>query len=913
MPVLGTKLHLPTPRRRLVARPRLTAQLPAVPGAQPRLVLVSAPAGFGKTTVLTQWLTPGGSDGAGASRRVAWLSLDEGDADLRRFLTHLIAALRTAYPEVGVDALTLMDHERTVPAEAVLVSLVNDLDLVAEPTVVALDDYHVIDSAEVHDVVTRLLDHLPPQVTVAITTRADPPLPLARLRARGELLELRVADLRFTPVEADAFLNDVMGLDLQPVHVAALGTRTEGWAAGLQLAALAARGRTGGGDIGGFVDAFTGSHRYVLDYLLDEVLRAQPDDVRQFLLDTSVLDALTGPLCDAVSDRRDGHRLLETLERSNLFVVALDDRRQWFRYHHLFADALRAQLVSEYPDRLPGLHLAAARWYADNGMPADAVPHALAGGNAERAAELVELALPGLRRHRHDRVLRDLVQALPADVVRRHALLATARAWTRLSDGDLDGVETWLGAAQAALGPVADSGGGQIGPLTAAARARDEELRGLPSMIEVYRASVAQARGDLVRTAEHAGRARDLAGPDDHFARGAAAGFLGLAAWATGDLRTAVDTFTDAVRSLHRAGNTADELGATVVLAGMWLGRGRPDKAQRLYERALDATQRRAGPVLSTTGDLHVGLADILRERGHLDAAEEHLRTARRLGDAASLQENRHRWYTVMSGVLRARGDLDTAAGMLGPAEPLYLPGFFPDVQPIPSLKARVDIARNRLPDAWGWAHEHSVAADDEPAYLTEFNQLTLARLLVAQYRTDRAAAGLETATDLLDRVIAAARDSDRGGSVVDALIVRALAHHAKADVHHALGDLGQALRLGVPVGYARIFLDEGPAMAELLRRLAARPDMPGSPEAGQLLGDRIPAAKVAAAGDDGLSSREVEVLRLLASDLTGPEIARRLFVSVNTLRTHTRHIFTKLDVNTRPAAVRRATELGVL
>jgi LuxR family maltose regulon positive regulatory protein len=911
MPVLGTKLHLPMPRRRLVARPRLTEQLLVAPGSGPRLVLVSAPAGFGKTTVLTQWLaseTPGG-----VSRRVAWLSLDAGDADLRRFLTDLIAALQTSYPDVGVDALALMDHDRGIPAEAVMVSLVNDLDAAAEPTVVALDDYHVIDAADVHDAVTYLLDNLPPQLTLAITTRADPPLPLARLRARGELLELRAADLRFTPAEAAAFLNEIMGLDLEPVHVAALEARTEGWAAGLQLAALAARGRIGSGDIGGFVDAFTGSHRFVLDYLLEDVLRAQPDDVRDFLLDTSVLDELTGPLCDAVTGRGDGHQMLDTLERSNLFVVPLDDRRQWFRYHHLFADALRAQLASGHPDRVPGLHRAATRWYAENGMLADAVPHALAGGEAERAAELVELALPGLRQHRHDRILRDLVQGLPDDVVRHHALLATALAWTRLSEGDLDGVEKWLDAAQAALRPVVASRVGRAGPLADAARRRDDELRGLPSTIEVYRASVAQARGDLSGTAAHAGRALELAGPGDHFARGAAAGFLGLAAWASGDLRTAVETFTDAARSLHRAGNVADELGATVVLAGMWLGRGRPDEAQRLYERALDAAQSRPGPVLSTTGDLHVGLADLLRERGDLDAAEAHLQTARELGDTASLLENRHRWYTVMSAVARARGELDAAADLLDLAEPLFMPGFFPDVQPIRSRKARVDIARNRLPDAWDWAHEQGVAAADEPAYLTEFNQLTLARLLVAQYRTDLDTTGLDAATDLLDRIIAAARDSDRGGSVVDALLVGALAHHAGADIDRALGDLGEALSLGVPVGYARIFLDEGPAMVDVLRKLAARPDLLGSDRAGELLSDRSPVVEIVSPGDDGLSSREVEVLRLLASDLTGPEIARRLFVSVNTLRTHTRHIFTKLDVNTRPAAVRRATEIGVL
>ncbi|WP_127503653.1 LuxR C-terminal-related transcriptional regulator [Actinoplanes solisilvae] len=835
MPVLRTKLHPPAPRRRLVPRARLTDRFR---DDVPRLVLVSAPAGFGKTTVLTQWLTT-------QQRAVAWLSLDEGDADPRRFLSHLVAALRTACPG-------LADHDGPAPSEAVLVGLVNDLDVTAGPTVIALDDYHVIDTAEVHDVVTFLLGNLPPQVTLALATRADPPLPLARLRARGELAELRAADLRFSPAEAGELLNDVMGVRLEPAHVAALDARTEGWAAGLQLAALAARGRD---DLGEFVDAFAGSHRFVLDYLLEDVLRSQPGDVREFLLDTAVLDEFTAELCDAVTGRTDSRLMLGTLERANLFVVPLDERGQWFRYHHLFADALRAQLAAGQPDRKARLHRAAASWYADHGMTAEAVPHALTGGDAGRAADLVVLALPGLQRQRHDHLLRTLLQALPADVVRRSARLSTALAWTRLSVGDLDGVREWLDTADSVV-----SG--------------DEDR----AMIEVYRASVAQARDDRSGTAEHARRALDLAGPDDHFSRGAAAGFLGLAAWADGDLPTAVVTFGEAVTSLHRAGNITDELGATVVLGGMWLSCGRPDEARRLYEKAL---ARSAGPVRSTTGDLHVGLADVLREHGELDAAEEHLRTARELGDAASLMENRHRWWIVMSGVLRARGDLDAAAEMLDRAQALYLPGYFPDVRPIPALKARVDIARGRLDDAREWARERG-----DPAQLTEFDHLTLGRLAVAEHRAD------DDLLKLLDGIVAAGR----GGSVVDALIVRALARRSP-------DDLDEALDLGVPAGYARIFLDEGPPMTELLGRLT------GSSHAAGLL--RQPVARAAAT--EGLSSREVEVLRLLATELTGPEIARRLFVSVNTLRTHTKHIFTKLDVNTRPAAVRRATELGLL
>jgi LuxR family transcriptional regulator, maltose regulon positive regulatory protein len=349
MSVLGTKLHLPSPRRRLVQRVRLTDQVRVDGGEGPRLVLVAAPAGFGKTTFLAQWLAA-----ERLQRRVGWLALDPGDADLRLFLTHLVAAIQTAEPEAGVDALALLEAGGTTPTEAVLVSLINDLDVLAGPMVVALDDYHVIDGAAVHQAVTFLLENLPPQVTLAMATRADPPLPLSRLRARGELVEVRAADLRFTTDEAEVFLNEVMGLQLEPALVAALEARTEGWAAGLQLAGLSARTHAGAadgsGDVAGFVEAFSGSHRFILDYLVEEVLDRQPDEVRAYLLDTSVLDQLTGGLCDALTWRSDRQLMLESLERENLFVVPLDDERRWYRYHHLFAVAC----PSGCPARRPG-------------------------------------------------------------------------------------------------------------------------------------------------------------------------------------------------------------------------------------------------------------------------------------------------------------------------------------------------------------------------------------------------------------------------------------------------------------------------------------------------------------------------------------------------------------------------------
>jgi LuxR family maltose regulon positive regulatory protein len=915
MPVLATKLRVPARRRGLVPRDRLVDRLRVAGPQGPRLVLISAPAGFGKTTLLTQWVT----SAAVADSTVVWLALDRGDSDVHQFLSDLIAAIRVAAPGVGVEAQSLLAADRSPHPQDVLVSLINDLDLLTGATVLAFDDYHVIDGAEVHDAVAFLLDNLPPRITLAMTTRADPPLPLSRLRARAELVEVRAADLRFTPQETGSFLNDVMALRLAPGHVAALGVRTEGWAAGLQLAALSVSSAATPEAVTGFVDAFTGSHRFVLDYLIEEVLDRQPAGVREFLLDTSVLDQLTAELCDALTGRADGRRMLEALERDNLFVIALDGERRWYRYHHLFAEALRARLRSLHPDRYGAMHRAAARWYAAAGLLPDAVAHAVTAQDAPLAADLMELGLPELSRLRHDRTMQDWLGSLPDAQKRRRAVLAAAQAWFRLSEGDLDAVEPWLDAAEAAMAqgtpPLSEVA---AAPRLAAQRElRDAELRGLPAMIAVYRAAVAQALGDVAGTVAHARRALTLADRDDHGSRGAAAGFIGLAAWAAGDLGTAVGTFTEAVGSLRAAGKVTDTLGATVVLAQMVVAQGRPDEARRLYERALAAADRPGGPPLNITGDLHVGLADILREQGLLDAAEEHLRIADELGPRGSLPENRHRRYTAGAGVSRARGDLDAAMALLDHAETLYRPGYFPDVRPIAATRARIRIAQGRLADARAWVRDRALRPDDPPTHLAEYDQLTLARLLIAE-------GDVGGALELLDRLLDAAQPAHRLGSVIEIRLVRALAHEAGADRDAATAELAAALADGVPAGYRRLFLDEGLPIVRLLSRPVGTAAPAVRAHVAQLLDaepgiDRtaaVPSPTGPAVGPvmaEELSGREVEVLRLLATELTGPEIARALFVSVNTLRTHTKHIFTKLGVNTRRAAVARAIDQGLL
>jgi LuxR family transcriptional regulator, maltose regulon positive regulatory protein len=911
-PVLATKLFTPTPRKQLVARPRVAERLDSTLDAGHRLTLLSAPAGFGKTTLLSDWLAD--LDQREGHTRVGWLSLDEGDNDLTLFVAHLVAALHRA--ELDVDTAVL-ESLSTTPAGAALTPLVNDLARAGEQEpgkqwIVVLDDYHEIGASEVHEVMTFLLDHLPDHLHLVMATRSDPPLPLARLRSRGQLSELRAAELRFTPAEAGEFLNRVMGLQLTAADVDALEERTEGWIAGLQLAALSLRGIDDRDEVADFISAFTGSNRFVIDYLADEVLARQSPQVRDFLLRTAILDRLHGPLCDAVTGGTDGTRTLANLERGNLFVVPLDTERSWYRYHHLFADVLHARLLAEHPAQVPELHQRASAWFAARGLVADAVRHALAAEDFNRAAYLMEEALPELRRTRQDHLLMTWMRSLPEPVVRRSPVLSLVSAWSRLMSGDLEAVEPRLDDAEAALAAGAED------PDLAATWANNEDLRAAPAMASIYRASLAQARGDVAGTERHARHALNLAGPEDHFIRAAGGGFLGLAAWASGNVAEALSTFSDAVRNLHAAGNLVDELDATVVLADMWVASGRPSRARRLYLQALQTAAAGRAPYRATA-DLHVGLAELDRELDDLRSAEAHLESARVLGERASITENRHRWYVVMAQVRAAAGDYDTATSLLDQAEALYRPGFYPDVRPIAALRARIQIASGDLSSAAGWAEDLAISVNDQPDYLREYEHLTLARLLLAQHRADRHISGAESAAPvagllgLLDRLQVAAVKAGRNGSVLEIRVLQALAHHARGELPKALAALGGSFAaMPEPDSYTRLYLDEGAPMRALLQDAAG-----GYPQARRLLERATTSVDAAVEPQQSLgevlSHRELEVLRLLDSELTGPEIARQLYVTLNTLRTHTKRIFTKLDVTTRAAAVRRARERGLL
>ena len=687
-PLVETKLFLPQPRGDAVARPRLTELLDR--GRRARLTLVSAPAGFGKTTLLARWLTAPADQ-----RSVAWLSLEEADSQPALFWTYLVTAVQRAVPEVGDSALALL-QTRQPSLDSVLATLINELSATPTELDLVLDDYHLIDSPDLQPSVAYLLEHLPPQVHLIISTRVDPALPLARLRARGDLVEIRAADLRFTLSEVAAYLNDVAALELTPADIAALETRTEGWIAALQLAALSLRGRA---DTGAFIAAFAGDDRYIVDYLAEEVLNRQPSQVRDFLLQTSILDRLSGPLCEAVTGNTESQDMLEHLDRANLFLVPLDGTRRWYRYHHLFAEVLGTHLLDGRPEEVADLHRRASRWYDETGDPIPAVRHAVAAGDIDRAADLAELAVPALQRDRQEATIAAWLAVIPDEVVHKRPVLALGFIGALMSSGQFASVEERLDDLEQhlqATGPEGEASGPPPGTIVVD---RDEWDR-LPAAIELYRSALSLIHGDPVAAIDHADLATSIAAADDHLTRAGAAATAGLARWAGGDLEEAHRSYTACVEGLRRDGHISDVLGCSITLADIRITQGRLTDALRTYQDALRLAEDDPLPVTRGTADMHVGISGVAYERNDLATAAHHLQLSRELGDAAGLPQNPYRWRAAEARLLAAQGDLPGAIEVLDEAEQVYFGDFAPNVRPVAARRTRLQLARGDLASA---------------------------------------------------------------------------------------------------------------------------------------------------------------------------------------------------------------------
>lgn len=884
IPILTTKLHVPTPQATLVSRPRLTEQLESA--LRYPLTLLSAAAGSGKTTLLSGWLATSGHS-------VAWLSLDERDSDPQRFLMYLVAALQTLENGIGQTVMDALKANPLTAPESLLTILLNDLLVLQDDALLVLDDYHLVDDSTVDDALAFFIQHMPPQLHLVIATREDPQLPLARLRVRGQLQEIRASDLRFTVDEVTHFLNTAMGLTLSSADVAALEARTEGWIAGLQLAALSMQGRS---DTSDFIAAFTGSHRFVVDYLIEEVLGRQSDDRRNFLLQTAMLDQLNGALCDAVTGGENSQSILENLERDNLFVVPLDGHRQWYRYHHLFAEALRNTLIATQPDLVHTLHRRACDWYAASQQSREAIHHALAAKDYERAADLIELTWQNMETNYESASWIHQVKRLPDEIIQQRPVLCVGYGWTMIYRGEFESSERWFQRAEYWL--YTDE--------RAAMRVADEfQFEMLPASLSSARAYRAMARGDLQATFDHAQQAIALVGDADHSSRTQAMALSGLAQWAKGDLTAADERISALIDYMQTAGRIADAVELMFIVGDIRMTCGKLRSAYSLYQRGFELLNMAEGATLVGMEDLYRGVVAVYREWGDWNAAEDHLMAAEEFGaQAISRPDWPHRLNLTAARLKLSQGELDAALALAETAQRHYSPSPIPPVRSAESVIARIWIKQGNLSAAAGWVRDH---APDDITYLTEFDHITHARLLLAQGNKDAAQA-------LLKRLLVAAESNGRTGSAIEILILQALGHYAHRERSVALEALAKALRLAESEGYVRLFADEGAPMADLLQE-AIQYNI-ASQYAQRLLdnmGGTSSSTPMAQPLIDPLSERELDVLRLLRTELSGPEIAHELIISLNTFRTHSKNIYSKLGVNSRRSAVRRAVELNLL
>ena len=906
-PILATKLYVPPPRSKIVLRPRLIERLNEGLSSGRKLTLISASAGFGKTTLVSQWV-------AVCDRPVAWLSLDEGDNDPTQFLIYLVAALQTIAANIGARVLGVLQAPQPPPIVSILIALLNEITTIPDHFVLVLDDYYVLDSKPVDEALSFLLEHLPPRMHLVITTREDPHLPLARLRVRGQLTELRAADLRFTPAEASEFLNQVMGLNLSAEDITALEVRTEGWIAGLQLAALSMQGRS---DAASFIKSFTGSHHFILDYLIEEVLRCQPEHVRNFLLKTAILDRLSSPLCDAVTGQEDGRGMLEALERGNLFVIPLDDQRQWYRYHHLFAEVLQARLREAQPDRVSTLHRRASEWYEQNGFPLDAIHHAFAVEDFERVAKIAELEWPAIHENIQSIKWLGWLKKLPEEIIRARPVLCINFAWALLNAGELEAAEAKMQDAEYWLEPITITGEKSDAPSIEMVVVDEEKFKSLPVLLATARAYHAQAIGDISGTIKYTQRVLDLSPDGDSQWREAALSLMGLAQYASGNLDAAYRAFSDGLAMA----DPYSAISGFFVLASIKLAQGQLNTALSIYEKAIKLVLERGEPMPLGTENLYSGISELHRERGDLETAAQDLLTCKKLGEQVELPDWQHRWYIAEARLHETKGDLDGALDLLEEAERRFVRTPVPIIRPIAALKTRIRIAQSKIAEALDWVLARDLSVDDELSYLREFEHITLARVLIARYKNDPVDGTIHEALGLLERLLQAAEEGKRKGSVIEILALLALAHAAQGDIPLALVSLERALTLAEPEGYVRLFVDEGEAMRLLIEKQSRNRDHPLSGYVDKLLAaftqpaDTPKSVIIHQKSDmiEPLSPRELEVLKLLRSELSGPEIAREIVVSLSTLRTHTQNIYAKLGVNNRRAAVRRAEELDLL
>lgn len=888
--LLRTKLFIPRPRKKLVSRPRLVKCLNE--GLDKKLTLIAAPAGFGKTTLLSEWIPQ-------SPRCVTWLSLDEEDNDPTQFWAYFITSLQTLSPQLGGQALVLLQSAPSLLLPSVITALINDITSFSDAFTAVLDDYHVIEEPRIHEALTYLIEHLPANMHLAMTTRIDPPLPLTRLRVRDQLMELRANDLRFRIEETSEFLNRAMGLNLSAEEVIALETRTEGWVAGLQIAGLSMQGHE---DVPGFVRDFSGSHRHILGFLADEVLNHQPEQILDFLLSTSILDHLCGPLCDAVTREKDGQAILENLERANMFVLPMDEDGGWFRYHPLFAEVLQARLRTTHPERLPELHQRASQWFAESGRSPEAIDHAISGKDYQRAASLMAGILQAYNNRGAVATLIDWIDQLPEEFVFENAQIFSYKGWLLYLSGRIDEAKEHANKAQSYI--TIDT--------PPVARGRMAFLASQFAIVE----------GNMAAVEKFALEAIEMIGEEDPYFRVLALMAIAGAQTLTGTTHNAIGYLREAARTGENSGQSFSTLTAYAKLANQLNLQGSLLEAQTACRHAMRLYLEPSGQLSPISSIALVEAAKLAYEEDDIGALEEYLPVAIRLQEVISIPGLSFETMYVQTLLEGAKGSLDSALDLArqgrSSAEKIGLKGY---MAVFSALEANLFFKLEDFTALESWIASAGATFERCDVLLNMYGSIVYARYLIHQD-------DLNAADILIARMEKAARQSGYVRLLLTLLLLKALLYRRMGDSTQAQASLEEAFRLAIPQGYRRAFIDEGkPLQLLLLDYQSIVQQGLGALEQDEKIQtlaylDRLLSAFPPLTSPhpfrDGtfpepLSERELEILRLIAAGRSNQEIAETLVIAISTVKSHINNLYGKLGTSRRTEAIAIARQRGLL